>query len=334
MEFYRPKQFDDIVLEPLNRKIFQNIIETSRFPNLLFYGPPGTGKTTTAINLIYAYQEKIYGTKKSDLIIHLNASDDRGIDIIRNQIYAFVNSKQIVQKGIKFVILDEADYMTKTAQQALKHIMQNNVTVRYCLMCNYISKIDDGLQDEFIRMRFNKLPAEDIRRFLSTICTKENIVLSSEHLENIQQLFHSDIRSMLNYIQSNRIQLEKEMHVIHRQTWETMLQMISQKKSMDALQKYIKNTSKKYEIDKKTILIHFISFIIFHYPLYATSAFLSFAEKIAHSQIKEDLLVNYFLSKMTQLFPPTPNANPIPHTITNTLYNPISINKNETEYII
>jgi len=303
MEFYRPKQFEDIVLEPLNRKIFQNIIETSCFPNLLFYGPPGTGKTTTAINLIYAYQEKIYGTKKSDLIIHLNASDDRGIDIIRNQIYAFVTSQQIVQKGIKFVILDEADYMTKTAQQALKHVMQNNVTVRYCLMCNYISKIDDGLQDEFIRMRFNKLPAEDIRQFLSSICVKENIRLSLEHIENIQQLFHSDIRSMLNYIQSNRVQLEKEMHVIRRETWDVLLQLILQKKSISVLQTYIKNTSKKYEMDKKTILIHFISFLILHYPIYVTPSFLSFAEKIAHSQIKEEHLVNYFLSKLTQLLP-------------------------------
>lgn len=309
MEFYRPKQFEDIVLEPLNRKIFQNIIETSRFPNLLFYGPPGTGKTTTAINLIYAYQEKIYGTKKSDLIIHLNASDDRGIDIIRNQIYAFVNSKQIVQKGIKFVILDEADYMTKTAQQALKHVMQNNVSVRYCLMCNYISKIDDGLQDEFIRMRFNKLPAEDIQRFLLSICEKENIRLSAEHLTNIQQLFHSDIRSMLNYIQSNRVQLEKEMHVIRRETWEVLLQFVVERKSMSVLQSYLKNTSKKYEMDKKTILIHFISFIILHYPIYATPTFLSFAEKIAHSQIKEEHLVNYFLSKLTQLIPGSPNCD-------------------------
>ena len=92
VEAYRPKHFDDIVLDPLNKQILKNIIETSYFPNLLFYGPPGTGKTTTIINLINAYQEKL-NNKNKDLIIHLNASDERGIDIIRNQINSFVNSK-------------------------------------------------------------------------------------------------------------------------------------------------------------------------------------------------------------------------------------------------
>jgi DNA polymerase III delta prime subunit len=82
VEKYRPKFFDDIVLDPLNRQILKNIIETSYFPNLLFYGPPGTGKTTTIINLINSYQTRLK-EKNKDLIIHLNASDERGIDIIR-----------------------------------------------------------------------------------------------------------------------------------------------------------------------------------------------------------------------------------------------------------
>ena len=89
VELYRPTKFDDIVLDPLNKQILKNIIDTSYFPNLLFYGPPGTGKTTTIINLINAYQSKM-GINNKDLIIHLNASDERGIDIIRNQINFFV----------------------------------------------------------------------------------------------------------------------------------------------------------------------------------------------------------------------------------------------------
>ena len=84
-EKYRPHLFEDIVLDPLNRQILKNIIETSYFPNLLFYGPPGTGKTTTIINLINAYQTKL-GIKNTDLIIHLNASHERGIEIIRNNL--------------------------------------------------------------------------------------------------------------------------------------------------------------------------------------------------------------------------------------------------------
>ena len=112
VEIYRPKNFEDIVLDGLNKQILKNIINTSYFPNLLFYGPPGTGKTTTIINLINAYQEKL-NIKNKDLIIHLNASDERGIDIIRNQINFFVNSNPLFYTVIKFVILDELYYITK-----------------------------------------------------------------------------------------------------------------------------------------------------------------------------------------------------------------------------
>ena len=123
VEKHRPTKFEDIVLEPLNKKILSNIIEKSFFPNLLFYGPPGTGKTTTIINLINAYNEKLGITGKG-LTIHLNASDERGIDIIRNQIHSFVKSMNLFETGFKFVILDEVDYMTKNAQQALKYLLQ------------------------------------------------------------------------------------------------------------------------------------------------------------------------------------------------------------------
>lgn len=165
VEQYRPTNFENIVLDPLNKKILKNIIETSYFPNLLFYGPPGTGKTTTIINLIDAYQLKL-GMKNKGLIIHLNASDERGIDIIRNQIHFFVNSKPLFHSGMKFVILDEVDYMTKNAQQALRYLLQSySKTVRFCLICNYISRIDEGLQNEFTRLRFNQLPQENIISF-------------------------------------------------------------------------------------------------------------------------------------------------------------------------
>ena len=105
---------------------------------MLFYGPPGTGKTTTIINLVNAYQSKL-NMRNRGLMIHLNASDERGIDIIRNQIYQFVKTKNLFETGYKFVVLDEVDYMTKNAQQALKYLLQtcgNNV--KFFLICNYI----------------------------------------------------------------------------------------------------------------------------------------------------------------------------------------------------
>ena len=158
VEKYRPKLLSNVILGKTNKQILQNIIKKNFFPNLLLYGPPGTGKTTTIINLINKYQE-IYYQKKKCLQIHLNASDDRGIDIIRNQIFQFVNTKNLFYNGLKFVILDEADYMTKNAQRALRYLIQQYPTnIRFCLMCNYISRIDNELQNEFIRLRFCQLP--------------------------------------------------------------------------------------------------------------------------------------------------------------------------------
>jgi replication factor C subunit 3/5 len=171
VEKYRPSCFEDIVLDPLNKILLKNIIDNNYFPNLLFYGPPGTGKTTTIINLVNVYQEKM-NLKNKGLMIHLNASDERGIDIIRNQINSFVNSKSLFGDGMKFVILDEVDYMTKTAQIALRYLLNNynnNFNVRFCLICNYISRIDESLQTEFVRMRFNQLPENDILKFLTSV---------------------------------------------------------------------------------------------------------------------------------------------------------------------
>ena len=126
-------------------------------------------ETTTIINMIDEYHKKYYPGIKG-LKIHLNASDDRGIDVIRNQINQFVNTKSLFGNGIKFVILDEVDYMTKNAQQALRYLIQQySDDIRFCLICNYISKIDKALQNEFIQLCFCNLPKTDIFRFLRHI---------------------------------------------------------------------------------------------------------------------------------------------------------------------
>ena len=101
VEKYRPTDLENVVLDSTNKTILNNIVKNNYFPNLLFYGPPGTGKTTTVINLIDKYQEK-YNQKKKELKIHLNASDDRGIDIIRNQIYQFVRIQHNRQLHLLF----------------------------------------------------------------------------------------------------------------------------------------------------------------------------------------------------------------------------------------
>lgn len=204
VEKYRPDRFENIVLDEYNSTILNNIIETSYFPNIILYGPPGTGKTTTILNLISKYQQK-HGKKSSSSTIHLNASDERGIDTIRNQINTFVKSNPLFDVGMKFVVLDEVDYMTSSAQQALKYILQKHPNnVRFCLMCNYISKIDEGLLSEFIVLRFNQLPEELITQFLENIVEKENLNIDKQTIKQIQQLYKSDMRSMINCIQNNQ----------------------------------------------------------------------------------------------------------------------------------
>jgi replication factor C subunit 3/5 len=305
VEFYRPKNFEDIVLDPLNRQILKNIIETSYFPNLLFYGPPGTGKTTTIINLINAYQAKL-NNKNKDLVIHLNASDERGIDIIRNQINFFVNSKPLFHTGMKFVILDEVDYMTKNAQQALRYLLQNYTgNVRFCLICNYISKIDEGLQNEFIRLRFNQLPKDDIIHFLNHISVSEKLNISKKSLLCIQKLYKSDIRSMINFIQSNQnaVKLENNepiLYIIDSDVWESIISMILKRENIEIIKNFIHKISIEYNIDKKNIIKDFLSYIIHNHSKYVTNKFLDFVENLMHSQIQNNNIhIFYALSRIS-----------------------------------
>lgn len=303
VERFRPTKFDDIVLDPLNKKILTNIITTSYFPNLLFFGPPGTGKTTTIINLVNSYQE-VLGQKNKGLMIHLNASDERGIDIIRNQINQFVNSKSLFNQGTKFVILDEVDYMTKNAQQALRYLLQNYTNgVRFCLICNYISRIDEGLQNEFLRLRFNQLPEQDIISFLKNISVSENLNMTDKSLRLIQKLYKSDIRSMINFMQSNQHITDDEFNIIDETVWEELYNKIKLKKtSLLSIASFINTTSSKYNIDKKNIIKDFLNYIIRHKEPHISPEFLNFVENIMHFEdCKNSHFVNYSLSKLSSL---------------------------------
>jgi DNA polymerase III delta prime subunit len=298
VEKYRPTHFDDIVLDPINKTILKNIIETSYFPNLLFYGPPGTGKTTTIINLVNAYQDKLYGKNKG-LMIHLNASDERGIDIIRNQINCFVNSKPLFHHGMKFVILDEVDYMTKNAQQALRYLLQNySDSVRFCLICNYISRIDEGLQNEFLRLRFNQLPKQEIIQFLKNISEQENLNINENSLLCIQKIYKSDIRSMINFMQLNQNILDSNFKIVDDVVWNTLCQKIVEK-DLSECASYVQHVAVNYNVDKKNLIKDFLNYLIRKKEGMISKDFLNFVENIIHFQdCKSAHYINYTLVKL------------------------------------
>jgi DNA polymerase III delta prime subunit len=281
VEKYRPASFNDIVLDPYNKILLENMIKKEYFPNMLLYGPPGTGKTTTIINLINSFQEK-HTQKNKGLIIHLNASDDRGIDIIRNQISQFVNSQSLFATGLKFVILDEVDYMTKTAQHALKYLIQSyNINVRFCLICNYISRIDESLQNEFMRLRFNQLPEKNIISFLTTINAKEKLNIPQQKLLSIQKLYKSDIRSMINYIQSNQNVLH-EHQVIDNSVWHDLTDLLNDPSKYSLASDYIDTISNTYNIEIKNIIKDYLNYIIRYKKEFISADFFDFIEFIMH----------------------------------------------------
>jgi replication factor C subunit 3/5 len=292
IEKYRPSNFNSIVLDPINRILFENILEKRYFPNMLFYGPPGTGKTTTIINLINEYQSMDpNGTSLNKTnIIHLNASDERGIDIIRNQINQFVKTNNFFESGIKFIILDEVDYMTKNAQQALKYLIQLcSENVRFCLICNYISKIDISLKNEFICIRFNQLPKQEIFAFIKNVVKEENIVMSDRIIESIQNLYHSDIRSMINFIQMNQMTEDWENHIITDDLFEDILCRIRTRASAPSdnhkknFRKFIHMISVQYNIDKRSMISLFFNYFIRNHTELITNHMLDNIETIIHS---------------------------------------------------
>ena len=297
VEKYRPNSFDNIVLDSTNQEILKNIVESDRFPNMLFYGPPGTGKTTTVINLINTYQEK-YDQVNKGLTIHLNASDERGIDIVRNQISQFVNSRALFSKGLKIVVLDEVDYMTKNAQQALKYLLQeSNNNVRFCLICNYISRIDESLQNELLHLRFNCLPDDKIVNFLNNINVNEGVGASIESIIAIQKLFRSDIRSMINYMQSNQNNIDSK-RIIDDSVWDSLIKnLIENNKSAD---KKFDQLELYYHMDNKNIIKSVVNYIIYRKPHYMLPGFLEFCEFILHMQdTKDEYVKNYFIQHIT-----------------------------------
>jgi len=303
IEKYRPNSFENIVLCENNKTIFQNIIDTNKTPNLLLFGPPGTGKTTTAINFIKSYQNK-KNIKTNDLIMHLNASDERGIDVIRNQINQFVNSKWLFVKGTKFVILDEVDYMTKSAQQALKYLISSlSENICFILICNYICKIDDILQNIFIRIRFNNLPLIEIKNYINNVVKQEKLVIDDEQINDIITYFKSDIRSMINYLQSNFAQTNIIKKTINNSEWLNFIEYIknnkNNKNNISKINNYLNNICLEYDMNIYQTIRMFSTYIIKNTNIDSDSDILNSIEIFIHKNDYEvECYKNYIFDKL------------------------------------
>jgi len=302
VEKYRPSKFENIVLTDINKSIFKNILNTDYFPNILLYGPPGTGKTTTIINLINTYQQNHHQLNKG-LMIHLNASDERGIDIIRNNINNFVNSKNLFNDGMKFIILDEVDYMTKNAQHALKYLLQiNNKNVRFCLICNYISRIDESLQNELMRLRFNQLPENDILNFLEAINLSEKLNYTREEFIAIQKIYKSDIRSMINYIQSNQ-NINSSKKILNHHVFDNITNCFRNDKNSNIdFINIISRISNSYNIEIKNLIKEYLNYLIYVNQC-VSPKFLNDIELIMHqSDINIKYMLNFLYYSLQELF--------------------------------
>lgn len=307
VEKYRPSCFNDIVLDPLNKLILQNIIATRHFPNLLFYGPPGTGKTTTITNLVNEYQQATMKHINGGFMIHLNASDERGIDIIRNQINSFVTTQSLFGSGVKFVILDEVDYMTKNAQTALRYLLNSynysQHNVRFCLICNYISRIDEALQTEFVRLRFNQLPVQDIIRFIQKVSVSEGLNISDTVILSIQKQFNSDIRSMINYMQTNQDVHHGHITVATEANWDELTTDLKKGTSIQTICDRMRSMSHKFNLDRKHMLKIYANHLIRRNPDLITQELLNKLENAFHvNECNIDHIMQYIMSNFARCF--------------------------------
>jgi replication factor C small subunit len=198
-EKYRPKTFSDIKGQKEAVKRVKAFVEKKNMPHLMFAGPAGIGKTTMA--LVIARQ--LFGETWKDNTLELNASDERGIDVVRVKVKDFARTRAIGNVPFKIIYLDECDALTKEAQQALRRTMENYTqTCRFILSCNYSSKILDPIQSRCAVFRFKLLPKEEIKKIVNKIVKDEKLEVTSKGFEALYEASNGDVRRLENLMQS------------------------------------------------------------------------------------------------------------------------------------
>jgi len=198
-EKYRPVEFEEVVGQDEIVKKVQNLTNAMNIPHLLFAGPAGTGKSTLALIVV----KKLFGKNWRENYLELNASDERGIDVVRQKVKDFARTKALGNVPFKVIFLDEADALTKEAQQALRRTMENFTgTCRFVMSCNYSSKILDPIQSRCVILRFKLLEEKDVQKRVRVIAEKEGLQLNDEAIEALYESSDGDCRRVINLLQA------------------------------------------------------------------------------------------------------------------------------------
>ena len=256
VEKNRPKKLEQICYQDEVKKILKNFINNKNIPHLLFFGPSGCGKTSTILSLA----RDLFGSEYQNRIKELNASDERGINVIREKIKNYAQESISVNDNLppwKIIILDEADNMTIESQYALRRIMEEYSKVtRFCIICNYHNKIIDPIVSRCSLFRFKPIPDNIIKKQLGQISEIEKFNCTNEVLDKICSYCRGDLRKAINFLQRCN-------NCFGNKITSMVIDEISGVVNQDMLEKFIKNCINKKEKE----VLQFIEY--FYYSGYS-----------------------------------------------------------------